>query len=241
VIPLRSLKFVGLAAGLALAAGLGGCISLFPKAEPAQLYQFGQNQPAAAAAQPAAAEGQAAGVVMGPIGFPRAAIGDQILTVTGNQAAYIKGARWVAPASVLFQEATERSFDRLGRQARLLQRGEIGAARALLRLDVRAFEADYSAPGAVPTVSVIVHASLSRPNGVILDERTFQSSQPAAENRVSAIVAAFDQATTQVLTEVVGWTDQVAPTAPMRDLGAEPARTTTFTRSTSRTTSRSPG
>jgi len=224
VIAFRHVRVAALAAGLSVAASaLSGCISLFPKAEPSQLYRFGDAAaPAEAAA--AAADAQPAGVVMGPIGFPRAAIGDQILTVTGNEAAYIKGARWVAPASVLFQEDAERSFDRLGRRARLLQRGEIGAARALLRLDVRAFEADYAAAGAAPTVSVVVHASLSQPNGMMLDERTFQARQPAAENRVSAIVSAFDQATSQVLTGIVGWTDQVAPTAPMRDLGPEPAR-----------------
>jgi cholesterol transport system auxiliary component len=45
-------------------------------------------------------------------------------------------------------------------------------------------------------------------------ERVFTVSQPAAENRVSAIVAAFDLATRDINTQVVDWTIQSAP-APL--------------------------
>ncbi|HZZ35630.1 MAG TPA: ABC transporter, partial [Caulobacteraceae bacterium] len=80
--------------GLALAAGaslLAGCISLFPKSEPAQLYRFGTVLPAV---QETASGAAPFGVLMTVTGFDRAAVGDRILTVNGAQAAYIKSARW---------------------------------------------------------------------------------------------------------------------------------------------------
>ena len=86
---------------LTLAAiALSGCISLFPKAEPAQLYRF-QAQPTAQPFPP----GPLFGVLRLGASFPRASAGDRILTVNDRgEAAYIAGARWVSPASVLFEE-----------------------------------------------------------------------------------------------------------------------------------------
>jgi cholesterol transport system auxiliary component len=232
-------RVIAAGAALWLAAGLGGCISLLPKSKPVQLYRFGDMP--AAEASPVSARG--VGVVLGPIGFPREAVGDQLLAVTGNTAAYIGGARWVAPAAVLFQEDAERAFDRQAKAVRLLQRGEFGQARATLRLDVRTFEARYDAgPAAAPTIAVSLHATLLGIDSRLLDERTFEVRQPAADNRVGAIVQAFDQATTQVLGQVIGWADQVAPTAPeTRAVAAPPPfRSTTTTRSTT-VTRRPPG
>jgi cholesterol transport system auxiliary component len=42
----------------------------------------------------------------------------------------------------------------------------------------------------------------------ILGDQTFVSRQPASDNRVSAIVDAFNAATADVLTQVVSWTSQ---------------------------------
>jgi cholesterol transport system auxiliary component len=41
-------------------------------------------------------------------------------------------------------------------------------------------------------------------------ERVFSVEQPASENRVSAIVDAFDVATRDLNTQVIAWTDQNA-------------------------------
>jgi len=45
-------------------------------------------------------------------------------------------------------------------------------------------------------------------------ERVFTVSQPAADNRVSAIVEAFDMATRDINTQLVDWTIRSAP-APL--------------------------
>ncbi len=193
-----------LAAALALPLLLGGCISVFPKAKPVQMYRFGDQ--VAAPSAPAQASAPAL-VLKGPTTFPPASGGDRILTVTGAYSAYIGEARWVAPAGSLFDEALLKAFDAPG-APRLVARGEPLAAASTLRLDVRAFEARY--PGPVATVQV--RATLIRNvDRVLIGEKMFDVKVPASDNRQGAIVAAFDQATGQVLAGVRDWTAATAP------------------------------
>jgi cholesterol transport system auxiliary component len=192
----------------ALLLGLGGCISLFPKVPPAQLYRFGVV--AAAPAPPPA--GGSFNVIHMSTAFTHPSEGDRLLTVNGTEAAYIAAARWDAPASILFDEAEQQAFDQSGGAARLLHRGDPAAAPVSLALNVESFEARYSGdPKAAPTVVVTVHATLvGAVDRRVLGDQTFVSRQPASDNRVAAIVEAFNAATNDVLTQIVGWTDQRA-------------------------------
>jgi cholesterol transport system auxiliary component len=196
------LKTLALAAALVLPVALGGCISLFPKAKPVQMYRFGAAAPA-----PSAPTGRGALVQKGATDFPPDAAGDHILTVTGSQTAYIAGATWVSPAAVMFDAALLRAFDAPG-SARLVERGEPLAAPSTLRLDVRAFEARY--PG--PSVVVQVRATLIRNSDrSLIGEKMFDATVPAGDNRQGPIVAAFDQATSQVIADIRNWTSATAP------------------------------
>ncbi len=188
---------------LALAAvGLSGCISLFPKAEPSRLYRL-----QASVAPQAAPSGAAYGVLRLGTGFPRASAGDRILTVSpGGEAAYIAGARWVSPASVMFDEQTVQAFHAGGR-ARLITRGDVASADYILKLDVHSFETVYDrGPKAAPVILVSVRGVITRSGDrALVGDRTFTASIRAGDNRVSAIVPAYDKALSQVLGEVVGW------------------------------------
>jgi len=181
---------------------LGACISLFPKSKPSQLYRFGVEQTQTTQATTSARFG----VLKSPTSFVQAAAGDRILTVTQGQAAYIKEARWVSPAEVLFDEAVARAFQGTGGSARLITRGEIVKADYVLKLDVRSFETRYGYPDAVPEVVVETRALLTRSNDLgVVGERVFTARVPADSNRVGAIVAAYDQATGQVIPELYAW------------------------------------
>jgi cholesterol transport system auxiliary component len=214
-----------MAAAPALAASLAGCVSLLPKSDPEQLYSFGHATEAAPAATPAAAPAAPqVGVLLAAVNFPRAATGDQILTMTGSQSAYIANSRWVGPASVLFREAVERRFEADSRDTRLLRRGELGQARMIMRVNVRDFEALYpNGPETVPTIAVSLTARLTRADGTPLVERSFDLRRPAADNRVGAIVDAFDAAVDEVLGELVAWTDQAAAALPPEEEPGRPA------------------
>ena len=183
---------------------LAGCISLFPKTDPAQLYRFGATSPQL---QEVASGEPGFGVMLAATGFDRAAAGDRILTVTGTQAAYIKDARWVTSSVALFDSALQRTFDADQGPARLVDRAEIARIEYVLKLDVRTFEARYDhGQVAAPTIVVEVHAALDRTDDrVVVSDRSFKASVTASENRVGAIAEAFDQAVAEVLGELVAW------------------------------------
>ena len=190
---------------LVAVASLGaGCISLFPKADPAQLYRFGATTPQL---QENPSVEPSFGVLLMATGFDRAAASDRILTVSGTQAAYIKDARWVTSSVALFDSALQRTFDADQGPARLVDRAEIARIDYVLKLDVRTFEARYDhGQAAAPTIVVEVHAALDRTQDrVVVGDRSFRASVTASDNRVGAIAQAFDQAVAEVLGELVAW------------------------------------
>jgi cholesterol transport system auxiliary component len=203
--PTVVVKFMTRGATLvALASLLAGCISLFPKTEPAQLYRFGATTPQV---RETATGEPGFGVLLTATGFDRAAASDRILTVTGMQAAYIKDARWVTSSVSLFDSAVQRAFDADKGPARLVDRAEITHADYLLKLDVRTFEVRYDhGQAATPTIVVEVHAALDRTHDrIVVGDRSFKAAVTASDNRVGAIAEAFDQAVAEVLGDLVAW------------------------------------
>jgi cholesterol transport system auxiliary component len=194
-------------AGLTLTALLSGCISVLPKEPPAQLYRFGDFATAAPAPTTPAAPGFTVEAL--PISFDRPAAGDAILTRTGEEAAYIKGSRWVGAAQTLFESAVSRAFVAAGGPVRLISRGEPSRPDYLLKLDVLRFEAHYDqGQGAPPSIVIEMNATLSHSGDhALAGERLFQTKVTADANRAGAIATSFDQATRKVLSDLVAWVD----------------------------------
>jgi len=205
---IRRATQAALAAATALA--LAGCVTVFPKTKPSQLYRFGDAPPPAEAS----AAGLSVGVARAPTSFARAVSGDRILTLTGAEAAYIGQARWVSPASVLFDEAVARAFDANPGAARLVARGGVAQAPYRLALDVRDFQVVYD-NGRTPTVVVRVRAVLTRvEDRTVAGDELFAAEVKARRNRVGDIVEAFDAANGQTIGKIVAWTNaRVAPPA----------------------------
>ena len=133
----------------AVCVAMTGCVSLFPKTKPAELYRFGAVE-AADAAAPAAASTPRPGTTAiseGAIEFDPASSSDRLLTMTGREAAYIADARWVSPASALFEEALARTFAQIPGAPPLVPRFGLLRAPLLLSLDVQNFEARYDQGG----------------------------------------------------------------------------------------------
>ena len=193
------------AAGLvAVALSLSACVTVFPKTKPATLYRF---QGDVAAVGPAATT--RIGVARANGSFNGAASGDRILTVTGAEVAYVAEARWAEPAAVQFDEALGRAFNANTGAARLVTRGEPSRADYSLRLDVQRFEADYDHGGnAAPRIAIDVHAVLVRASDrAVVGDQLFSVAVRARENRVGAIVSAFDAGVSQLLGKLVSWTN----------------------------------
>ena len=187
----------------ALTLALCACVSVFPRATPVQLYRFGYGDGpvsvATVAAEPVMGVSQTA--------FDPGAATDRILTVSGQSAAYIHGARWIAPAPVLFDEALARAFQAPGAPV-MARRGDTVVARYSLALDVQTFEARYDqGPEAPPEVIVQIRAVLIRNDTrQPVAERTLSSVQRASDNRIGPIVQAYDRATRDGLVQLVAWT-----------------------------------
>lgn len=210
---IRSLVQMGAVAGVVVS--LSGC-ALLSTPDPVQLYRFGlpMDAPSAAGDTPAPLS-----VSIRRIEFPEATGDDRILGVTGTETAYIGGARWVSPASTLFDDSLKAAFANRADQIRVLGRREPGTPPLVLQVTVTTFEARYAAPGATPEVVVTARAQLRttperraggeaaiRPEEGRSVERVFTVTQAASENRVSAIVAAFDTATRDINTQIADWT-----------------------------------
>ncbi|WAC59111.1 ABC-type transport auxiliary lipoprotein family protein [Brevundimonas sp. SL130] len=213
---IRSLVQLGAVAGVVVS--LSGC-SLLSTPDPVQNYRFGLplDAPSAEGDTPAPLS-----VSIRRIEFPAASGDDRILGVTGTETAYIGGARWVSPASTLFDDSLKAAFANRADQIRVLGRREPGTPPLVLQVSVTTFEARYAAPGATPDVVITARAQLRstperqasgaaiRPEQARSVERVFTVTQPAGENRVSAIVAAFDTATRDINTQIADWTIQSA-------------------------------
>lgn len=205
------IRFRRLRAALRLAAvGATGALlascALLSSPDPVQLYRFGGaalGGPAEVSAAPPVAVG------LRRIDFTQAARGDRILSVTGVEAAYVAGARWVAPAETLYVESLEAAFEAQSPRVRLLSGRGLAPVTRSLEADVRVFEARYPAPGAAPTIVVSTHVRLlALPERRVAAERLFTVSQPADANRVAAIVGAFDIATRDLNAQIVDWTNR---------------------------------
>ena len=203
-----------LAASAAVLTALSGC-ALLSSPDPVQNDRFGlpMAAPSAVGDTPAPLT-----VSIRRIEFPEATGDDKILGVTGLETAYIGGARWVSPASTLFDDSLKAAFANRADRIRVLGRREPGTPPLVLQVTVTTFEARYAAPGAVPDVVVTARAQLRstperragggtiRPEEGRSVERVFTVTQPAGDNRVSAIVAAFDTATRDINTQIADWT-----------------------------------
>jgi len=207
-------------------AALSACVTVFPKAEPTATYKLAVEAPRSG--QPDAAV--KINVLRAPTTFPRMSSGDQIVTISGAETASIAGARWAAPAPIMFDEQIIAAFD-VSSKLRLLTRASASAPDASLRVEVRTFEARYSdAPivakskaktdakafdqRAAPTVVVEIKAIMTYPaDSTRVAEKFLRAEIPASENRVASIVTAYDAATSQVLNGLVTWAESLPPPA----------------------------
>lgn len=185
------------------ASALAGC-ALLSSPDPVQTYRFG----GAAPAMSESVGSTMTSIALRRVEFPEAVEGDRLLGVTGTETAYIKGARWVSPAADLYLASLENAFAGQATRVRLIGPREAVRSGRSLEIDMRAFEARYVTPGIAPTIVITARARVTAlPDRTVSAERMFSVEQPAAENRVSSIVDAFDMATRDLNTQIVAWTE----------------------------------
>lgn len=119
---------------------------------------------------------------------------------------YYAAARWAAPAPMLVESVLVDALRSTGNHSAVFDDSAPFAPRYDLRVTIRRFEADYSA-GGDPTVHVVLDCTLgSSRDRRLLASFTAGGAVRAADNRLGAVVAAFEsamgQATARILEQV---------------------------------------
>ncbi|MBR9825855.1 MAG: hypothetical protein GYB36_08640 [Alphaproteobacteria bacterium] len=198
---LRSVK-LGLIALSALS--VSACVSLLPEVEPAAVYRLSSPEPrmGEAGLEPVIVQ------VQRPVA-PSGLSGDEIaVAVADRHLAYMSAARWIAPAPVIIQNLIIDTFHAGEDGVEPVHPADAIRARFELRLDLREFEAHYDRGRDVaPTVRVRIAARLIESDGrELVASQVFSANVRAGANRAGAIVTAFNEASTQVATELANWT-----------------------------------
>lgn len=200
-----------LAAPLLLTACVGG---LLGGGKPDRLYRFGTSFPPAAAVAPGF---PARLIVLAPPAFASEVAGARVLTVEGREASYLKDVGWVSPAPLLFADALKAGLAARAPGLAVAERRE-GAGADLLQVSIDRFEAAYAGPpGAPPVVEVAGDAVLTDGGtGRRIAQFRISERQPAAADRVGAIVDAFDAAVARAVAGTADWTAATEAGRPVR-------------------------
>jgi ABC-type uncharacterized transport system auxiliary subunit len=121
---------------------------------------------------------------------------------------FYAASRWAAPAPDIVESVMVDALRATGAFSAVFDDSAPFAPRYNLRCSLRRFEADYTsegvgASGRAPTVQVALDCTLGRHRErELLSSFTAQGSAPASEDRLNAVVAAFESATATAMTEL---------------------------------------
>jgi len=123
-------------------------------------------------------------------------------------------AKWSDNLPALFQEKVIQSFENAG-YARSVSRTREGVTGDYqLLIDIRRFHVSTSSE---PMAEIDFVAKILGQDGKIIDARSFQASAPAKGTDAQAYVAAIDEASGKVLSELLAWTtDAIGAEPPLR-------------------------
>jgi cholesterol transport system auxiliary component len=120
-----------------------------------------------------------------------------------QQLDYYAASRWPTPLPEFVQSLAIEALRASGKYRAVQSDGAAFAADEVLQIEIRRFQAEYNGAGA-PLVHVQLLATLgSRTDRKALASVSAESSVKASENRMQAVVAAFQSAATSALTELV--------------------------------------
>ena len=127
---------------------------------------------------------------------------------------YLAAARWSGPLDEVVQDLALQAFH--GRFRNVGTDTSAFRGGYWLELEVVDFQAEYTgSPAAAPTVHVHLHARVG--NGMdrrVLGEFDADARQAAAENRLAAVVAAYEAAAQRALDEIVEQSTQTLAALP---------------------------
>jgi cholesterol transport system auxiliary component len=204
-------KLLAAGALLSFAACTG---SLFKsKAAPPTIYMLAAGAGAPAAGSPAAAAPAAAIPVDLAVLKPKLRAGletDRIAVLYPDRRLdYFAAARWSGPLAEVLQDMAVQEFHSRGRLRTVSGDASVFASGYWLEIEVADFQAEYGPAASAPTVHARFLARIGRADDRrILGQFDASAVQPAAENRLSAIVDAYARAAGAALLQIIADVDE---------------------------------
>jgi ABC-type uncharacterized transport system auxiliary subunit len=130
---------------------------------------------------------------------------------------YFAGARWSGPLDEVMQDVLIQALRAYGHFRNVHTDTSAFTAGYWLEVDVTDFQAEYTADS--PSSAPVAHVRLLARIGTSIDRRLFgqfevEGRQQAAENRLTAVVAAYNQAVDQALSTLAADCVQAMKDAP---------------------------
>jgi cholesterol transport system auxiliary component len=203
--PLRLSGDSGLLALLA-AIVLASCGSILgPTVPPAQIYRLSPEM-APQSGHPVAWQ-----LAVGRPDTAQTLDTDRIALLRGSLMDYYADAQWNDSAPRLVQSLLVQAFDRSGRVQAAPRDSASLRADLTLATELRDFEAQYDSADAVPLVVIDIQAKLLDQRGQVIASLDSRQTARATQNNVPGVVAAFGQAMTTALSQIVTWSLQATP------------------------------
>jgi ABC-type uncharacterized transport system auxiliary subunit len=184
---------------------LAGCTGLLhSNAQPEQTYYL--RAPPAASGAPGTT-GVAAPAATGaslrvatPFANPGLDSSRIMLVQADHRMNFYAGSRWPGTAPEVIGALTVETLRASGEWNWVQDSASAFPADYLLHITVRRFEADYSGGGGAPQVQVVLDCTIGRREGrEVIASFVAQGAAMAAADRMSEVVAAFEQATRAAL------------------------------------------
>jgi len=195
---------------------LAGCSNLLHSdAQPTQIYIL--RATAAEASRATADTSPTAPSLQIPRPSADPGLATQLITLvrSDHRMDYYLGSRWAADLPDLVETLTIDTLRASGAWGAVHESPSPFLADYLLQINIRRFEADYTSGKTAPRVYVVLDCTVAKRIGRDLVAAFVAEGQAdAAENRLSAVVTAFEQAANAALTTMADRSAAVARTAP---------------------------
>lgn len=194
----------------AAALALVGCSDILPKpAPPPALYRLTAATSFAAAASAPVQLEIAAPTAEAALDTTRIALSRSPTTLD-----YFADAAWTDRLPVVLQARLLDSFDNAHRLIALAGAASAAHGDAVLTIELRHFEAQYAGAGPPRWRIELTADIISAADRKVIATRTFTGEAAAAQNDMTAIVDAADEAWRGVATEIVDWAVDTLATRP---------------------------
>jgi len=194
---------------------LAGCAGgLHSNAPPTQTYILRAAPAAAASAAPTGMTLQLARLTTDPgLGSDRI-----VLVETDRRMSFYSGSRWPAELPELLETLAVATLRGTGEWNAVHEWPSAFGSDFLLQIAIRRFEADYTDGGSNPTVQVSLDCTVIRRAGRdSIANFVVQAAARADENRMAAVIAAFEQAANTALASMAERTASAVKAAKLSE------------------------